>query len=456
MAKERKPTVEVLTVDRDEAELARMGYKQELKRNFGMMKVGQVAVTAGIGFGCATFISTVCAYGTSFEPTPRTTIGIFAGVLYSQALTNTFGTDLLPYINDVSVCFHAFGTMSIIIAILAKAPVHQSASFVFTRFIDNTGVDGEVGWGVRASNAYVVIVGILLAQYTLLGYDSSAHLIEETHNAAMAGSVSIIMAIAVSAALGWFLILGLLFSMQDLEGTVNSETGLPVMQIFLDTLGRNGAFAAMAVVICCMYLCGTFSMTSNSRMIYAFARDGGVPGHKFFNYVSPRWKSPLRTVWLSCTLSFILGLPSLGSEVAFAAATSIATIGLYISYAIPIALRVIYHDRFVRGPFHLGKFSYPVAVVSVCWIIFITVAFIIPQINPVNSQTFNYASVAVAVVSAYSVWFWLLSARKWFTGPVRHVDHDAVLGELESDTTGSTAEEEQSTSAEKEASGDKL
>ncbi|EAU81715.2 GABA transporter [Coprinopsis cinerea okayama7 len=359
-------------------------------------KLSQVAVTAGIGFGCATFISTVCAYGTSFEPTPRTTIGIFAGVLYSQALTNTFGTDLLPYINDVSVCFHAFGTMSIIIAILAKAPVHQSASFVFTRFIDNTGVDGEVGWGVRASNAYVVIVG-----YTLLGYDSSAHLIEETHNAAMAGSVSIIMAIAVSAALGWFLILGLLFSMQDLEGTVNSETGLPVMQIFLDTLGRNGAFAAMAVVICCMYLCG------------------------------PRWKSPLRT-----------GLPSLGSEVAFAAATSIATIGLYISYAIPIALRVIYHDRFVRGPFHLGKFSYPVAVVSVCWIIFITVAFIIPQINPVNSQTFNYASVAVAVVSAYSVWFWLLSARKWFTGPVRHVDHDA--------------EEEQSTSAEKEASGDKL
>ncbi|TFK17298.1 hypothetical protein FA15DRAFT_650438 [Coprinopsis marcescibilis] len=155
----------------------------------------------------------------------------------------------------------------------------------------------------------------------------------------MAGSISIILAISASAVLGWFMIVGFLFSIQDIERTVHSETGLPVMQIFLDTLGRKGAFVAMAVVILCMYLCGTFSMTSNSRMIYAFARDGGIPGHKFFNYVSPKWRSPIRTVWLSCTLSFILGLPSLASTVAFAAATSIATIGLYISYG--------------QSPFHL-------------------------------------------------------------------------------------------------------
>ncbi|TFK17300.1 hypothetical protein FA15DRAFT_761129, partial [Coprinopsis marcescibilis] len=256
--------------------------------------LGQVAVTAGIGFGCATFLSTAIALGTSFEPTPNKTIGIFAGVLYSQAVTNTFGVSLLPYLNDVSVFFHSFGTAAVVVAVLAAAPRHQSAKFVFTAFSDNTG-DGAVGWGERASHAYVGIVGILMAQYTLLGYNSSAHLIEETRNAAMAGSISIILAISASAVLGWFMIVGFLFSIQDIERTVHSETGLPVMQIFLDTLGRKGAFVAMAVVILCMYLCGTFSMTSNSRMIYAFARDGGIPGHKFFNYVSPKWRSPIRT-----------------------------------------------------------------------------------------------------------------------------------------------------------------
>jgi amino acid transporter len=111
-------------------------------------------------------------------------------------------------------------------------------------------------------------------------------------------------------------------------------------------------------------------------------------------------KTPYLSVWLACTLSFILGLPSLGSSVAFSAATSIATIGLYISYGahyhfvvnheyscfclltgLPILLRVIYRDDFVRGPFHLGKFSYPVALVAVMWIIFITIAFILPELN---------------------------------------------------------------------------
>jgi amino acid transporter len=163
---------------------------------------------------------------------------------------------------------------------------------------------------------------------------------EETHNAAMSGSIGIIMAIGVSAILGWFLILGLLFSIQDLDTTLNSPTGQPVTQIFLDTVGAKGAIVLMVIVIGCMYFCGSvsstssydlvadnlrrasvFSITSNSRMMYAFARDGGIPGHKFFHKVDPKTKSPIRTVWLACTLSFILGLPSLGSSVAFSAAT---------------------------------------------------------------------------------------------------------------------------------------
>ncbi|KAF5319623.1 hypothetical protein D9619_008815 [Psilocybe cf. subviscida] len=387
--------------------------------------LGQVAVTTGISFACANFISTACTLGTSFEPTAKTTIGIYAAVLFTQGLTNTFGVKLLHQLNNISVWWHAVGTTSLVIAILAKAPKHQSAKFVFTQFIDGTGAPGE-GWGDRASHVYVIVIGILMAQYTLTGFDASAHMTEETRNAAMSGSIGIVTAIGVSAILGWFLILGLLFSIQDFDGTLASSTKQPVTQIFLDTVGEKGAIVLMVIVIGAMYFCGTFSITSNSRMMYAFARDGGIPGHKFFAYVNTQWKSPIRTVWLACTLSFILGLPSLGSSVAFAAATSIATIGLYISYAIPIALRVIYRDQFIRGPFHLGAFSLPIATVAVLWIIFISIVFILPQVNPVDSQTFNYAIVAVGIVIVYSVGFWLLSARKWFTGPVKQIEAEGL------------------------------
>ncbi|KAH9914364.1 amino acid transporter [Epithele typhae] len=382
--------------------------------------LGQVAVTTGISFGCANFISTLATFDTGFVPTANTTIGIYAAVLVTQGLINTFGVHLLKYINNVSVWWHAVGTTAVVIACLAAAPEHQSAEWVFTQFIDNTGLDGD-GWGTRASHAYVVVIGVLMAQYTLTGFDASAHMTEETHNAALMGPIGIVMAIGVSAVLGWFLILGLLFSIQNLDGTVNSETTQPVAQIFLDTVGSKGAIVLMVIVIGAMFFCGTFSITSNSRMMYAFARDGGIPGAKFFHKVDTKRKSPVRTVWLACTLSFILGLPSLGSTVAFSAATSIATLGLYISYGIPIALRVVYRDRFVRGPFHLGRFSYPVAIVACVWILFISVAFILPQANPVTDQTLNYSIVAVGIILVYALGFWLLSARKWFTGPVKQI-----------------------------------
>jgi len=165
---------------------------------------------------------------------------------------------------------------------------------------------------------------------------------------------------------------------------------------------------------------------SNSRMMYAFSRDGAIPGSRFFHKVDRRWRSPIRTVWLACTLSFILGLPSLGSYVAFSAANSIAAIGLYISYGIPIALRVVYADRFVRGPFHLGRFSYAISAAALLWIAFITIVFCLPELNPVNSQTLNYTPVAVGVAVVYSLGFWILSARKWFAGPIRQIIEERV------------------------------
>jgi flagellar biosynthesis protein FliQ len=82
-------------------------------------------------------------------------------------------------------------------------------------------------------------------------------------------------------------------------------------------------------------------------------------------------------------------------------------------------LRVIYADRFVRGPFHLGAFSFPIAIVAVLWIALISIVFCLPQLNPVNAQTLNYAPVAVGIVLTYALVFWILSARTWFTGPVR-------------------------------------
>jgi amino acid transporter len=229
------------------------------------------------------------------------------------------------------------------------------------------------------------------------------------------------MSVGVSAVFGWFLIVCLLFSIQGpLADTAVPEYGNPVLQILVDVFGKTSAIVLFTLVILCVWHCGLFSLTSNSRMMFSFARDGGIP--HFFHSVDKRFHSPIRTIWLAAFLAFLLAVPSLGSSVAFSAATSIATIGLYISYGVPILIGLINPAGFIHGPFNLRMMSRPVALVACLWIGFITIIFCLPELNPVNSQTLNYTPVAVGIIGVWCLGSWFLWARKWFVGPIRMVE----------------------------------
>lgn len=159
-------------------------------------------------------------------------------------------------------------------------------------------------------------------------------------------------------------------------------------------------------------------------MMFAFARDGGIP--TFLHKVDHRFQSPIRTIWFAIICAFCLALPSLGSAVAFTAATSIATIGLYLSYGLPILVALIWPGNFERGPFRLGVFSRPVGIVSVLWIGFISIVFCLPTANPVTSQTLNYTPVAVGIVAVGAFGSWAVWARTWFVGPKRQIEAEAM------------------------------
>jgi len=211
----------------------------------------RVAVTTGITFGCATLISVLSTVKTTYTPTPARTIGIYAALLISQALLNTLGVRLLKYFNNASILLHSLGVTAFAIAVVAKAPTHQSARFVFATFYDGTGVDGAVGWSERASPAYVAVCGLLMAQYTITGFDASAHLSEETRDAARSAPRGVLLSIGVSFSFGFFLILCLLFSIQDFQSTIGSSYGQPVLQILVDVFGEDGAVVLFTLVIMC-------------------------------------------------------------------------------------------------------------------------------------------------------------------------------------------------------------
>ena len=370
--------------------------------------IGQVAITAGIDFGCAFFINALLnlQFGT---PTYHwVTILIFAAVLLVHGVMNQFGIRLVALLNDISVWWHLLGVL-IIVSVLAFVPAHhQSAKFVFTSIYNGTG------WH---STFYVLLLGLLLAQYTFTGYDASAHLTEETHTASRSGPRGIVMSIIVSLFAGWLLLIGITFAIQNYSAELNSATGVPPAQIFIDAVGATGGKLLLLIAIGAQLFCGMSSITANSRMIYAFSRDGALPFSATWHRVNKRTRTPTNAIWLAAAGALILGLPYLWNNYAYAAVTSIATIGLYIAYVTPTFLRLRQGDSFRRGPWHLGRWSRVVGIIAVTWVVFITVLFVLPAASPITWKTFNYTIVALAAVLGFAGIWWLTSARNWFTGP---------------------------------------
>jgi amino acid permease (GABA permease) len=380
--------------------------------------LGQFGITAGIDFGLAFFSQGLLHLLFNYPATKGWTVITFAIVLFLHGLLNTFGVKLVALLNDISVWWHILG-VAIIVAVLLIVPDHHSTwSFTFTKFVNNTG------FAFGGAKIYVFLVGLLLAQYTFTGYDASAHMTEETQAAAVAGPRGIVMSIIVSLIAGWILLIGVTHAIQP--GHYASEaaalrSGIPQgapIDIFLDSLGRHGAELLLIIVVGAQFYCGMSSVTANSRMIYAFSRDGAMPGSRFWHKINKRTRTPTNSIWLAAAAAFVLGLPYLWSPVAYYAVTSIAVIGLYIAYAIPVFLRLRAGGSFQRGPWHLGRWSYLVGWIAVIWVVFITILFMLPQLSPPGKwANFNYASVAVGVVVFGAGGWYLASARKWFHGP---------------------------------------
>jgi amino acid transporter len=212
--------------------------------------LGQVAVTTSITFGLANLIPTaITLKNPSFTPTPRVTIGIYAALLVSHGVVNTFGVRILRYLNNLSILLHSAGITALCIAVLVKAPSHQPASFVFGTFRDGTGTDDAEGWGVRASEVYVALCGALLSQYTLTGFDASAHLSEETKAASWSAPIGVVSSVGFSAVFGFFVLMALLFSVQDFERVLGSVYGQPVLQILVDVAGEDGALGLFVLIM---------------------------------------------------------------------------------------------------------------------------------------------------------------------------------------------------------------
>ena len=240
-------------------------------------------MTAGVSYGCATFIDlTLSTFSTGYAEDYSLTrvFLIFLVVLALAAVLNIFSSHLMAIMNNVSVWWHVVGASAIVLILILVPDQHQSFSYVFTERFNNSGFSD----GATNNFAFwfaIVPFGFLLTQYTITGFDASAHLSEETASASKAAAKGIWRSIFYSVIGGYILLLCVVFAIPN-DGSGNPDNaGVGaggVAFIFTQSLGQNWATLVLFISASAQFFCATSCMTSASRMTFAFSRDGAIPG----------------------------------------------------------------------------------------------------------------------------------------------------------------------------------
>jgi amino acid transporter len=381
--------------------------------------VGQIAVTASIDYGAAIFTTALLNlwFPTIVDTGATTIFVVYTVIMALHLLINRINISFLGQLNTISAWWHISG-VAVIVAVLVLLPErHQSVAFVFGQTLNNSGFSDGAFW-------FVFGIGLLMAQYTITGYDASAHMSEETHQASRAAAWGTVMSVVVSVILGFILLVVVTFAVPDVQGTMDAGANA-VIYIWTASLGQAGAQFLLLIAVVAQFFCGTASVTSASRMMFAFSRDGAVPGSRLWRKVATN-RVPVNAVTAIAVLAWALMLPTLvNGAIGYLVGTSIAVIGLYIAFALPIILRIRDGDRFQRGAWSLGRHYRWISPLAVAWIAVICVLFLlpvspkgIPGATDFDWNVVNYAPLTVgAALIMFGGWY-LLSARMWFTGPI--------------------------------------
>lgn len=262
-----------------------------------------------------------------------------------------------------------------------------------------------------------------------LRYDAACHLSEEMPKPSRNVPLAMIGSVMINGVIGLVYAIVLLFSSGNLESLLQSKTGFPFMQLFLNVTGSPAGASVLALCITLIAMAANAAcVTSTSRTAWAFARDGGLPASQFFAKVSPTLKVPVYMVLVVGFLQMLLGFIYLGSSTAFNAVLSMAILGMYASYISPIMFMLIYGRResapisrgLGSGSFNLGPRWGPVVnIVAIIWLIIGMVFSTFPTVEPVTPENMNYCIVVtMGWMLVGGVYYYLLGGKKHFTGPV--------------------------------------
>ncbi|MCJ1261565.1 hypothetical protein MMC22_001430 [Lobaria immixta] len=400
---------------------------------------GWQALVASGGFLCGTLIQGLIVLnhpGYVFERWHGTML--FWAVLLVAIFVNTIISSLLPKIEGVILILHVLGFFAVMIPLVYMAP-HGSASDVFTIFLN------EGGWSTQGLSFFV---GLLGSVFSFLGTDGVIHMSEEIQNPSINVPRSMVTSITLNAFLGFGMLIAVLLCLGDIEDAIQTSTGYPFMEIFLQATNSVTGSTAMAAIITALGVCATIGfVASSSRMTWSFARDQGLPFWKQLSKVEPRSSIPLLSVAVTTVIACLLSLIIIASSTAFNDVISLTVSGLYASYFMCCSLLLwrrctgaislppssgpltntpaapqtsaASDPQLTWGPWRIpGVFGVVVNAFACAYMIVIIFFSFWPPATPTTASTMNYSSLVLGAVMIFSVVYYLVWARRVYKGPI--------------------------------------
>ncbi len=426
--------------------------------------IGQFAIVAGINFAAAAFLNVALItplldnIGIVYD---NTTTFLSIGdtvVLNGQLVTmgilmlielglNIAGINLVALLNQVSVWWHIGIVAAIVVLMFAIGKPDESGLTMFAvqpqdvagGWNNNLGfINLQYGPAITYPLILAFLFSLLQANWTYTGYDASAHVAEETVGARMASAWGVFLSVAVSAVVGYVFLIALTTHMPNLSTlfpdplptdlTLASQYyyggAFAVYDILDYALGGIGRVLSAGIAIA-MAFCGLSSVAAAGRMLFAFARDDGVPASGWFKKVSHRYRTPANALTGIVVFAWVFTVAgvALGTGLAIVIVTSVSTIFLYAAYGVCIYLGATTHDWLTERVWSLGRLSKPVAWVAIFWIVVLMVLFSWPTSG-------NIAWPFMLITILFLVVYYFAWARTRFKGP-HAMGGEAQLTEIE-------------------------
>ncbi|KAJ9657935.1 hypothetical protein H2198_004018 [Neophaeococcomyces mojaviensis] len=316
---------------------------------------------------------------------------------------------ILPWINNFVgftfiLLFFVFALALLITVGIRSSLTFQPGSFVFGTWINSSGWPSGVTW----------FTGLVQSAYGLTAFDACIHMVEELPDASRTGPRVIWLSVLVGAITGWLFMAVCLGCIQNYDDIVNAD--YPFIELCISTMGLAAATTLLALFVISGVGQNISLTTTASRLTWGFARDGGVPFHRYFAVVNNVWRVPNRALWGQCAIIGLIGVLYLFANTVLEAILSVSTIALTVSYAIPIVvLLVVGRDKLPADiPFRLGRFGTTVNVISIIYCVVTTIFFFFPGAPDPAPADMNWAIAVFGVMLIISLGFWFVQGHKTY------------------------------------------